>query len=208
MKTTMVAREADTFVALAQAVALARAEGAVDAKTSSSLSAGFVAGLLTGCMEMETYGQIHDALARLLEKAFEKPERGAGSPVVRASATPEAEGSLEVYLEVVEDAWSKLSWEEETCGRLKAFARKTFDMGRATFGEGAWFRAPLRTDLSRLVREARSAGLLIVSMEGQPPGGATEAALRDPSAPAARSRVVRGWGERRVALDLVPAGSA
>lgn len=203
MKTPMITRDADTFVALAQAVTLARAEGAVDARTSAELSAALVAGLLTGCMEMETYGKVHDALASLLERAFAGPTRPA-EPSPPAGTGEDS--SLEVYLEVVADAWDKVSWDDEAASRLKSFVRKAFDLSRARFGEDGWFRAPLRTEPDRFVSDARAAGLLVVSIEGSPPAGSAEGTLRDPGDRRVGSRVLLGWGERRVALDLGHAG--
>ncbi len=203
MKTSMVSREASTFVSLAQAVQLARTEGVLDAETSSDLSAALVAGMLTGCMEMETYGRVHDALARLLEKAFEAPAREAKP--AEAGESGGAEGPLGVYLEVVGEAWDKVSWEEEASARLKRFVQKSFDLRKATFGAAGWFSAPLRADADAVLRDARAAGLLVVSMQGAPPAGAARALLCDPESEPGAFRLVLGWGERRVALDLLPA---
>jgi hypothetical protein len=207
MRTSMVTQDASTFVSLAQAVALARTEGVLDDDSAADLSAALVAGILSGCMEVETYGRVHEALALLLEKAFE----GAAEFLPPA---PTREGSAEdplgVYLEVVGDAWEKVSWNEEACGRLKAFAREVFDLGRAHFGAPGWFSAPLGTDAEDLLRKARAAGLLVLSIDGSLPAGETGGVLKewDPTEPAEGLRAVLGWGERRLALDLRGTGRA
>ncbi|MBI5439620.1 MAG: hypothetical protein HY900_00240 [Deltaproteobacteria bacterium] len=207
MKTSMVSRDAKTFVALAQAVSLARTEGVLDAQTSVDLSAAFVAGILTGCMEMETYGRVHDALARLLEKAFETAPEPKG-PSGSAEPPAGSEGPLGVYLEEVGEAWDKVSWDEEACGRLKGFARDSFDLKRARFGGPAWFTAPLRSTAEALLRKARAAGLLVVSIEGVFPGEGTWIVLRDPDPAPEAPRIVFGWGDRRIAMALAPAAPA
>lgn len=200
MKTSMVSRDAKTFVALAQAVSLARSEGVLDAAASVDLSAAFVAGILTGCMEMDTYGRVHDALARLLENAFE----GTAKEAKPSARIPEAEGEgpLGIYLEEVGEAWDKVSWDEEACGRLKAFARQSFDLKHARFGGSAWFTAPLKASPEAVLRKARTAGLLVVSMQGALPGKGSWVTLRDPEANPESARIVLGWGDRRIAMDL------
>ncbi len=206
MKASMISRDASTFVALAQAVALARAEGVLEEDVSVDLSAALVAGILTGCMEMETYGRVHEAMARLLEKAFEGAR--LEPPPAERSGEAETEGPLGVYLEVVGEAWDKVSWEEEACARLKTFAREAFDLNRARFGDEGWFEAPLRRDPVQLLRRARSAGLLIVSIEGALPAARTTGVLRDAGAPATAPRVLLGWGDRRIALDVAAASQS
>jgi hypothetical protein len=201
MKSPMVTRDAETFVALARAVALAHAEGALDEATATDLSAALVAGMLTGSMEMGTYGKVHDALARLLEKAFEGPVR-AVAPSGRNG--PAKEEPLGVYLEVVGDAWDSVTSDDEPYSGLAAFVRNSFDLKRAHFGEEAWFRAPLKTGLEVLLNRAKTAGLLLISTQGESPKPA-DAILRDLSAAAGDARVVLGWGDRRTALDIVPA---
>jgi hypothetical protein len=201
MKTSMVSRDAKTFVALAQAVGLARTEGVLDREASADLSAAFVAGILTGCMEMETYGRIHDALADLLEMAFEGSTQEVRPAAGSKTATGTSEGPLGVYLEEVAEAWDKVSWDEEACGRLKRFVRESFDLGEARFGGESWFTAPLRTSAETLLRKARAAGLLVISMEGTLPAKGSRVLLRDPAATAGTPRVVFGWGERRIAMD-------
>lgn len=200
MKTRMVNQDAETFVALGRAVALARAERAVDAPTAADLTAALAAGILAGCMDMSTYGRVHDALAALLEKAFEGPVREVGpSPFPGGEEEP-----LGAYLEVVGEAWDKVSWDEGACGDLKAFAARSLDLRRARFGGGAWLRAPLKKDVAQLLRAAKAAGLLVVAVEGAAPAGPLEAALRPPAGPAGAARVVLGWGDRKTALDLSP----
>lgn len=202
MKIFMVTQDAETFVSLGKAVALARTEGAIDEATATDLTAALVAGVLAGCMDMDAYGRVHDALAALLEKAFEGPAREVDSSL--ATSVDEGDEPLGAYLEVVGHAWEKVSSDEETCGGLAAFVRRSFDLNRARFGEGGWFRAPLKTELPTLLKAAKAAGLLIVALEGAPSGLLRDACLRDPAAPAGSSRVILGWGERRSALDLEP----
>jgi hypothetical protein len=204
MKTSMVAQDAQTFVALGRAVALATDEGALDREESAELTAGLVAGILTGGMELDTYANVHKALARLLERAFEGPTREQPTPFPAAlnAKEPAGEEPLGVYLEVVGEAWDKVSWEAEAAGKLKAFIRRVFILDRATFGENGWFRAPLTTSSDGVVRAAREAGLLIVSMEGVIPKTPAEAVLEDPESPSSEARVLLGWGDRRTALDF------
>jgi len=202
MKASMITRDADTFVSLGRAVNLAATEGALDPESSRELTAALVAGILTGCMELDTYARVHDALACLLEKTFEGP------PTAQVPATAGALGdeagaeSLDVYLEVVGEAWEKVGW-EESCGPLKEFVRSAFDLDHAHFGEGAWFRAPLQADLESVLRRARAAGLLVVSVQGSGAGTPSEAVLHEPDAETPPARVVLGWGDRRAALDLM-----
>lgn len=205
MNGSMVKRDAETFVALARAVTLAQAEGALDEETTYDLAAALVAGMLTGSMEMGTYGKVHDALARLLEKAFEGPVRAMDAASPKGSKI--SEEPLGVYLEVVGDAWDKVTSADEPYGGLTAFVRTSFDLSRARFGEDAWFRAPLRTGLDVLLKRAKTAGLLLVSTQGESPDPA-DAILQDLSAQEGDARVVLGWGERRTALDIVPAARA
>jgi hypothetical protein len=202
MMSLMITQDAETFVSLGKAVALARTEGAVDGATASDLAAALVAGVLAGCMDMGTYGRVHDALAALLEQAFEGPAR----EVETAGAAPESEGSepLGAYLEVVGHAWEKVASDDEACKSLKAFARRAFDLKGARFGEGCWFRAPLKVDLPTLLQAAKAAGLLVVALEGTSPGLPLDGRLQDPASPAVVARVVLGWGDRRIALDLEP----
>lgn len=195
----MISRDADTFVALARAVALAHTEGAVDAASWSDLSASLVAGMITGCMEVQTYGKVHDALARLLEKTFEGPAR----PVKSAGDDADTEGPLEIYLEVVGEAWDKVALDCGPSGGIESFVRSTFDLKQAQFGDCAWFDAPVKTDFDTLLANARAAGLLIISMQGTVPETA-RAELRDLSTEPRGARIVLGWGERRAALDIVP----
>ena len=202
MKNSMVTQDAETFVSLGKAVALARAEGAVDAATASDLSAALVAGVLTGCMDMGTYGRVHDALAALLEQAFEGPAREVESP--GSAPGDEAEEPLGAYLEVVGHAWEMVSGDDEGSSGLTTFVRRSFDLDRSRFGEGCWFRAPLKVDLPALLKTAKTAGLLVVSQTGVCSGRPLEACLRDPASPVGGVRVVLGWGERRIALDLAP----
>lgn len=206
MKSSMISQDADTFVALGQAVSLAAVEGALDEQGTRDLTAALVAGILSGCMELDTYARVHEALARLLERAFAAPPRSASRGSANGGAPRTGEDSLGVYLEVVADAWEKVTWEEEACGRIKAFVDRAFDLSRARFGDGAWFRAPLRGSLDDLTRDARAAGLLVVSIQGAAPQGQLEAVLETLDAVPAPARVVLGWGERRTALDVVPRG--
>lgn len=203
MKRPMVRQDAETFVALGRAVALARAEKAIDAPTAAQLTAALAAGILAGCMDMGTYSRVHDALAALLEQAFEGPVREVESaPTIPAD--PESREPLGAYLEVVGEAWDKVSWEEEACGGIVAFVRRTFDLRRARFGDGAWLRAPLKKDVSGVVKAAKAAGLLVVAVDGREPVGIVDATFGDPASPAGAARVVLGWGERRTAIDLTP----
>jgi hypothetical protein len=202
MKSFMITRDAETFVALARAVMLAHAEGALDDATSVDLSAALVAGMITGCMEMSTYGKVHDALAVLLEKAFEGPAY-IGNVAPGGDSVSSAE-PLGVYLEVVGNAWDKVTADDEPCGVLTEFVRRSFDLQRARFGETAWFRAPLKIDFHDLLRRAKSAGLLLISIQGASPEVA-DAVLNDPSSQPGRARAILGWGDRRTALDILPA---
>ncbi|MBI5015423.1 MAG: hypothetical protein HZB55_08015 [Deltaproteobacteria bacterium] len=202
MKSPMVTQDAETFVSLGQAVALARAEGAVDPDTASDLTAALVAGVLAGCMDIRTYGRVHEALAALLEQAFAGPAREVepqGGATVSEGAEP-----LGAYLEVVGHAWEKVSGDDEACAALASFVARAFDLGTARFGEGCWFRGRLRLELPALLRAARAAGLLVVSQEGTFTGPPVDGRLGDPGTPAGPFRVVLGWGERRAALDLEP----
>ncbi len=205
MKNSMITQDADTFVALGQAVSLATVEGALDREDTRDLTAALVAGILSGCMELDTYARVHDALARLLERAFEGPPPAAPGGAPPGGTGEEDPAALGVYLEVVGNAWEKVTWEEEVCGRLKGFVADAFDLSRARFGEGAWFRAPLRGTVDDLSREARAAGLLVISAQGAVPEGALEATLETTDAPAGPARLVLGWGDRRTALDLYSA---
>ncbi len=198
MMRSMVTQDAETFVALGRAVSLAAAEGALDREEAAGLSAALVAGILTGCMELDTYAQVHEALARLLEDAFH------GAPVEPLTAVGDAPEPLDVYLEVVGEAWGKVTWDEDACRRAKAFAGHCFELGRAEFGQGEWFRAPLRGSLEALLAAARSAGLLVLSCRGDGPGDGAWRTLRDPTSPDQPGRVLLGWGDRRVALDPCP----
>lgn len=197
----MITRDAETFVALAQAVTLAYAEGALDDDTSFELTAALVAGIVTGSMELTTYGRVHDALALLLEKAFEGPVRPVAGGAGPDRNRPEE--PLGVYLEVVGNAWDRVTSDDEPYVGLTTFVRKAFDLGKADFGGRGWFCAPVRTDLDTLLRLSRAAGLAVLSVEGTAPKKA-EAVLQDPSGPAGSARVLLGWGDRRLALDLVP----
>ncbi|MDW7709286.1 MAG: hypothetical protein SCH98_02335 [Deferrisomatales bacterium] len=202
MKNPMIRQDADTFVALGQAVSLATLEGALGRGDTRELNAALVAGILSGCMELDTYARVHDALARLLERTFAEPPGARSDIRAGEGAVQDGDDRLGVYLEVVGDAWEKVSWEGEACGRLKEFVERAFDLSRARFGEGAWFRAPLRGTVESVSREARAAGLLVVSVQGTPPTGELEATLETADAPAGPARVVLGWGDRRTALDL------
>ena len=199
MRTSMIARETDTFVALGQAVALARAEGAVAPEEAVRLSSALVGGILTGCMNLETYARVHDALARLLDQAFRKPVPPAPRPP--APATEGAEESLNVYLDVVGEAWDRVDWDEQMCRRVQGFVTSVFEVAEGRFGGEAWFQAPLRASLDEVQALARAAGLLVVSFRPPRDGAVRQGALTaaenlSPSAPA----VVLGWGERRTAL--------
>jgi hypothetical protein len=207
MNTSMVAQDAETFVALGRAVSLAAGEGALAQEEASDLTAALVTGILAGGMELDTYARVHEALAHLLEKAFQAPARSAPSVSGSASTGLAADEPLGVYLEVVGDAWEKVSWEDDAFGRLKDFVRQVFDLTRSRFGDGAWFRAPLRTGFEALLESARAAGLMIVSVEGPSTRSAAEAVLRDPNVSSSHTRIVLGWGDRRAALDLGPPGA-
>ena len=202
MKASKVAREAQTFVALGRAVSLAAGEGALRKAESADLSAALVVALITGGMELETYTRLHEALARLLEKAFEGPARRATGTAKPPARPSEAEEPLGLYLEVVGDAWEKVRWEGEASGRLARFVRRSFDLDRARFGEGCWFRAPLKAGAEEVLRAAKAAGLLVLSVEGALPKGPAEALVADPDSPPSRPRVTLGWGDRRTALEL------
>jgi len=204
MNTSMVAQDAHTFVALGRAVSLAVCEGALAQDEASDLTAALVAGILAGGMELDTYARVHEALARLLERAFQSPAgRALDSPTGAPNDVPDEE-PLGVYLEVVGDAWEKVSWEDEASAQLKSFVSRVFDLGRSRFGDHAWFRAPLKAVFETLLDSARAAGLLIVSIEGPPLEVAAEAVLRDPNVNCTHTRILLGWGDRRAALDLAP----
>jgi hypothetical protein len=207
MKSSMITQDADTFVALGQAVSLAAVEGALDEQGTRDLTAALVAGILSGCMELDTYARVHEALANLLERAFQGPPRSGAAGPGQAGAGAAGDESLGVYLEVVGEAFEKVAWGDEVCGRLTAFVAGAFDLSRGRFGGGAWFRAPLRGSVEAVTREARAAGLLVVSIQGAAPPGDLEAVLETAEAPPGPSRIVLGWGERRTALDLKPASS-
>lgn len=202
MKNPMISQDADTFVSLGQAVSQAALEGALGHEDTRDLTAALVAGILSGCMELDTYSRVHDALARLLEQAFAEPPEAKAGAQPRTEDREQGDEDLGVYLEVVGDAWEKVTWDEEACVLLKDFVERAFDLSRARFGEGAWFRAPLRGTIESLAREARAAGLLVVSIQGTPPEGELEATLETSDTPPGPARVVLGWGDRRTALDL------
>ncbi|MBE0618561.1 MAG: hypothetical protein IH608_11650, partial [Proteobacteria bacterium] len=100
MKSSMISQDADTFVALGQAVSLAAVEGALDEQGSRDLTAALVAGILSGCMELDTYARVHEALARLLERAFAgaSPRAVARKPS-NGGAGGSGDDALGVYLE-------------------------------------------------------------------------------------------------------------
>jgi len=206
MKSPMISQDADTFVALGRAVSLAAVEGALDEQGSRDLTAALVAGILSGCMELDTYTRVHETLARLLERAFAAPPRPPPGSPGKGGGSTSGEDSLGVYLEVVGDAWEKVTWDEEACGRIKGFVERAFDLSGAQFGDGAWFRAPLHGSVEDLAREARAAGLLVVSIQGTVPKGELKAVLETTGAPFGPARIILGWGERRTALDLLPCG--
>ncbi len=196
----MVTRDVETFVALGRAVSLAAAEGALDPEEARDLAAALVAGILSGCMEFDTYARIHDALARLLDRAFASGSAALEPPPGEDGAEPPEE-PLGVYLEVVGEAWEQVGG-EENCASLKGFAARAFDLGRARFGNGVWLSAPLRVSGQELIRLARGAGLLIVSLEGPEPPAGVEVHLGAPEGPPPKGfRAVLGWGDRRAALE-------
>ncbi len=200
MRRAMVTRDVETFVGLGRAVALAAAEEALAPQEARELTAGLVAGILSGCMEFDTYARIHDAMARLLDRAFAQGAAAVPAPSpVDAGAPPDE--PLGVYLEVVGEAWEQVGPRDEACEGLKGFAARAFDLGRARFGNGSWFRAPLRVGGAELLRLARAAGLLVVSVAGPMPAPASDGCLADPARAPAAFRVVLGWGDRRTALD-------
>jgi hypothetical protein len=207
MKHSMVTQDVATFVSLGRAMALASLEGALDAEESAELSSALVAGILTGCMEFETYARVHGALADLLELTFQgEPGRpSAASPPPTPSRPKEAaEDVLGVYLEEAGQAWDKVTWDPETCRRVGAFVRAVFDVSRSQFGTVGWFCAPLRASATELMAAARAAGLLILSIEGAVPSGPTEAVLEDPEAGTGAAKLIIGWGERQTAVELLP----
>ena len=204
MRTSMITRETEMFVALGQAVALARAEGAVAPDEAARLASALVGGILTGCMNLETYARVHDALARLLDQAFQGPARP--KPPAGAPGPKTGREDLGVYLDVVGEAWDRVDWDEEMCRRVQGFVTSVFDVEEGRFGGDAWFRAPLLTPLERVQGLARAAGLLVVSFRPARNGSLRWGALAPPeragpSVPA----VILGWGERRTALLGLPA---
>ncbi len=203
MKTSMVTQDADTFVALGRALSLAALEGALDPDEAADLSAALVAGILTGCMDMETYARVHDALAQLLEQAFAGGVREIPPPPGRAGNAAAGDEPLGVYLEVVGDAWDKVSWDEGSCEQLKSFVRRAFDLSRGHFGNGGWYHAPLRLGPEEVLQAARNVGLMVVAVEGTLPQGAVDAVLTAEDEPGGVARVILGWGERRAAVQLV-----
>ncbi|WP_459942058.1 hypothetical protein [Deferrisoma palaeochoriense] len=200
MRRPMVTRDVETFVALGRAVSLAAAEGALEPEEARDLAAALVAGILSGCMEFDTYARIHDALARLLDRAFEAEAAPLQPPPGPTEEEPPDE-PLGVYLEVVGEAWDQVGG-EENCAGLKGFAARVFDLGRARFGNGGWFSAPLRVSGAELIRLARGAGLLIVSLQGPEPAAGAEVRLGAPGGPPPKGfRLLLGWGDRRAALE-------
>lgn len=203
MNSSMITQDAKTFVALGRAVARAGAEGALDPESSSDLIAALVAGILTGCMEFDTYASVHDALAKMLEAAFEGSSRSVPFVFPEKSIGEQKEDSpLEVYLEVVGDAWKKVGWDEVSSGALQRFVLKSFDLSCAEFGGACWFKAPLKENFEALAREAKACGLSVLSISGRPPMGKVEAVLCDAEASMGEARVVVGWGDRKTAIDL------
>ncbi len=206
MKPPMVTRDADTFVALGKAVQLAADEGALPREEAADLGEALVAGILTGCMELDTYARVHDALARLLDRAFEGPTRTVTGPATPPAGASAPEEPLGVYLEVVGDAWESVGWESESCLRLRAFCRAVFDPARGRFQhDGAWFHAPVLGSADDVHAAARAAGLLVVSIQGTPPPPPLVGRLSPLDAEPAGCRLVLGWGDRRSALDLASA---
>lgn len=203
MKTSMVTRDADTFVALGRALSVAALEGALDPEECADLSAALVAGILTGCMDVDTYARVHDALALLLEQAFAGGVREMPSPPPRPGFGAASDEPLGVYLEVVGDAWDKVSWDEEACERLKSFVRSAFDLSRGHFGNSGWYHAPLRVGPEEVLLAARQVGLMVVAVEGTLPHGAVDAVLTAEDEPGGAARVILGWGDRRAAVQLV-----
>lgn len=201
----MVTRDAETFVALGRAMSLATAEGALEAAAARDLAAALVAAILTGSMDLDTYAQIHEALARLLELTFAGgvAEETSTGPSSR-SPTTEGEDSLGGYLEIVGEAWDKVSRQEEGNGRVRGFIRNSFDLTRAHFGGECWFEAPLLIPPEEMVQRARAAGLLIVAIEPASPGTELTARLCPPDAAheANCGRVILGWGDRRADLSF------
>jgi hypothetical protein len=208
MSLSMVTRDAETFVALGRAMSLAAEEGALEAAAARDLAAALVAAILTGSMDLDTYAQIHEALARLLELTFASGESREAS-TTPGPRTPAAEGeeSLGGYLEVVGEAWDKVTRGEEGSDRVRGFIRSCFDLAHARFGGECWFEAPLLISPEELVQRARAAGLLIVAIEPAAQGIELKARLCPPDATreANCGRVVLGWGERRANLSLAAA---
>ncbi|GAB4277255.1 MAG: hypothetical protein Kow0092_33060 [Deferrisomatales bacterium] len=204
MSTSMIAQDAETFASLGRAVAMAETEGVLDRDEARELTAALVVAVLTGCMEFDTYARVHETLARLLEKAFEAPPREPGPPEQSPDAAgPEpADEPLGVYLEVVGKAWDQVDWDPAACSRLKRFVERCFDLDRSTFGAQGWFRAPLERPARDLAREAKAAGLQVISLLGALPEGAAEAVLTAPRMPPRGARILLGWGDRRTAVDL------
>ncbi len=204
MSCSMVTQDAETFVALGRAMSLAAVEGALDTDDARDLAAALVAAILTGSMELDTYARVHEALARLLELTF--ADGDAAAPTT-AGAPVAGEDTLGVYLEVVGEAWDKVSSQEEGNARVRAFAGEAFDLARACFGGECWFEAPLRISPEELVRRAKAAGLLIVEIDPVAPGTGLTARLCPPDSARGTDggRVVFGWGERRSSLTLAGA---
>jgi len=204
MNSSMITQDAKTFVALGRAVSQASLEGALDEKSSLDLTAALVAGILTGCMEFDTYAQVHDALAKMLELAFEGPARAAPIAALTENPLTEAkeESPFEVYLEIVGDAWKQVGWDEESSTSLKRFVLNSFDLSQAEFGNGCWFKAPLKENFQTLSREAKFCGLSVLSISGRPPTGKAQATMRPTDAPMREARMIVGWGDRQTAIDL------
>ncbi len=201
----MVTQDADTFVALGRAVDMAAAEGALGPDEAADLSTALVAGILSGAMDLDTYTRVHEALARLLDRAFAQGSREAGEAPAAPAGPGGDEEPLGVYLQVVGDAWERVSPEEEGGARLRRFVSGVLSVAEARFGAGGWFRARLRVGSDEVLRRARVAGLLVVSIQGPPVGPGAEARLSDPESPPGPTRIVLGWGGQRTALDLFPA---
>ena len=204
MSCPMVTQDAETFVALGRAMSLAAVEGALDTDDARDLAAALVAAILTGSMELDTYARVHETLARLLELTF---AGGNAAAPATAGAPAAGEDTLGVYLEVVGEAWDKVSSHEEGNARVRAFVGEAFDLARASFGGECWFEAPLRISPEELVRRAKAAGLLIVAIEPVAPQTGLTARLCPPDSVRGTDdgRVVFGWGERRSSLTLASA---
>jgi len=197
----MTLEQARSLAALGRVLAAARDDGVLAAEEYGTLAASLAAGILTGNIAMDDYAAVHEALARILEAAFDGSLSSEGTAAVEAAGDPG--DFLGAELEVVGDVWGEVEMDGEQNFVLENFLTDAFDMERSTFGETFWFAAPLRLTVDRVREAARRAGLaLIAREEGEkvPSEGLFTEGEND--APAAAGKLLLGWGDRRFTLAL------